>query len=107
MFMNLFCTNDPEWAWAQHRGGILHVKHAYDLLAQQPRPPATHEELPNWDKVFLTPDQMVELLREILTGAAPDHFLLADNKPGMTYEDYYEFHNLLAEQVWPQIKDLA
>jgi len=94
MFMNLFCTNDPEWAWAQHRGGILHVKHAYDLLAQQPRPPATHEELPNWDKVFLT-------------GAAPDHFLLADNKPGMTYEDSYEFHNLLAEQVWPQIKDLA
>ena len=107
MFMNLFCTNDPERAWAQYKDGILHVKHAYDLLAQQPRLPKTPEDLPNWDKVFLTPDQMVALLREILDGAAPDHLQLWDNKPGMTYEDSYEFHKLFAEQVWPKIKDLA
>ena len=47
MFMNLFCTNDPEWAWAKYKDGILHVKHAYDLLAQQLPLPETPEELPN------------------------------------------------------------
>ena len=83
------------------------MKHAYDLLAQQPRLPETPEELPNWDKVFLTPDQMVDLLQEILAGASPDHLLLWDNKPGMTYEDPYGFHKLFAEQVWSKIKDLA
>ncbi len=59
------------------------------------------------DKVFLTPDDMVKLLREILEDAAPDHLELWDNKPGMTYEDSYEFHKLFAEQVWPKIKDLT
>ena len=49
--------------------------------------------------MFLTPDQMVALLREILDGAAPDHLQLWDNKPGMSYEDSYEFHKLFAEQV--------
>ena len=107
MFMNLFCTNDPERDWAKYKDGILHVKHAYDRLSDLPLTPETPEELPNWDKVFLTPDQMVKLLREILEGAAPDRLLLWDNKPGMTYEDSYEFHKLFTEQVWPEIKDLT
>ncbi len=77
------------------------------MLSEQPLLPETPEELPNWDKVFLTPDQMVRFLRDILEGAAPDHLLLWDTKPGMTYEDAYAFHKLFAEEVWPQIKDLT
>ena len=56
--------------------------------------------------MFLTPEQMVKLLLDMLEGAAPDHFLLWDTKPGMTYEDSYAFHQLFAEEVWPKIKDL-
>ena len=107
MFMNLFCTEDPERAWAKYGAGMLHVKHSYDLLSGLPPTPATPEELPNWDKVFLTPDQMVKLLREILEGAAPDHLLLWDNKPGVSFQESYEFHKLFTEKVWPEIKDLV
>ena len=107
VFFNLFCTHDPERAWATYRDGILHVTHAYARLAEQPLRPKTPEELPNWDKVFLTPDQMVRFLRDILAGAAPDHLLLWDTKPGMTYEDAYACHKLFAEAVWPHIKDLT
>ena len=107
MFVNFFCTKDPEQAWAKHKDGLLHVKHAYDRLLEQPLLPETPEELPHWDKVFLTPDDMVKLLRELLDGAAPDHLELWDNKPGMSYEDSYEFHKLFVEQVWPKIKDMA
>lgn len=106
-FMNLFCTNDPERAWAKYKDGLLHVTHAYDGLLEQPPLPKTPEELPHWDKVFLTPDQMVALLRDYLGGAAPDVLLLWDKKPGMTYQDSYEFHKLFAEQVFPKIKDLV
>ena len=53
------------------------------------------------------PDQMVPLVQGILEGAAPDHFLLWDTKPGMTYEDSYAFHKLFVEEVWPKIKDLT
>ena len=94
VFFNLFCTNDPERAWATYRDGILHVTHAYAMLSEQPLLPET-------------PDQMVRFLRDILEGAAPDHLLLWDTKPGMTYEDAYAFHKLFAEEVWPQIKDLT
>ena len=107
MFVNLFCAKDPEQAWAKYKDGMLHVKHAYDRLLEQPLLPETPEELPHWDKVFLTPDDMVKLLRELLDGAAPDHLELWDNKPGMSYEDSYEFHKLFVEQVWPKIKDMA
>ena len=106
VFFNLWCTNDPELAWAKHKDGILHVTHAYAMLAGLPPLPQKPEELPHWDKVFLTPDQMVKLLREILESAAPDHLLLWDNKPGMTYDDSYDFHKLFAEEVWPKVKDL-
>jgi len=101
------CTHDPERAWATYKDGVLHVTHAYAGLAERPLLPETPKELPHWDKVFLTPDQMVQLLRGILEGAAPDHFLLWDTKPGMTYEDSYAFHKLFAEEVWPKIKDLT
>ena len=105
--MNLFCTEEPERAWANYKDGTLHVTHAYAGLRDEPRLPRTPEELPHWDKVFMTPDQMVDLLLEFFEGAAPDHLLLWDIKPGMTYEASYEFHKLFAEQVWPKIKDLA
>ena len=105
-FFPLFCTHDPERAWATYKDGVLHVTHAYAGLAERPLLPETPKELPHWDKVFLTPDQMVQLLRGILEGAAPDHFLLWDTKSGMTYEDSYAFHKLFAEEVWPKIKDL-
>jgi alkanesulfonate monooxygenase SsuD/methylene tetrahydromethanopterin reductase-like flavin-dependent oxidoreductase (luciferase family) len=107
MFINVFCTNDPERAWAKYKDGMLHVTHAYAALLEQPLLPQTPEELPHWDKVFLTPDQLVNLLKEVLEGAAPDHLLLWDKKPGMTYEDSYEFHKLFIEEVWPTIRNLA
>jgi len=105
-FFNLFCTHDPERAWAQYKDGILHVAHAYARLAGLPPLPETPEDLSHWDKVFLTPEQMLKLLLDMLEGAAPDHFLLWDTKPGMTCEDAYAFHKLFAEEVWPKIKDL-
>ena len=107
VFMPLFCTDDPERAWATYKDGILHVTHAYAMLRDEPLLPRTPEELPHWDKVFLTPEQMVPLLLELFAGAAPDHLLLWDIKPGMTYEASYEFHKRFAEQVWPQIRALA
>ncbi len=69
VFMNFFCTDDPKRAWAKHREGILYVTHAYAALRSEPLVPETPEELPHWDKVFLTPDQMVKLLRELFDGA--------------------------------------
>lgn len=107
VFMNLFCTDDPERAWARYKDGILHVTHTYAMMRDEPLLPRTPEELPHWDKVFMTPEEMVKLLREFFAGAAPDHLLLWDVKPGMTYEDSYAFHKLFVEQVWPQIRDLA
>jgi hypothetical protein len=44
----LFCTHDPERAWA-YRDGILHVTHAYARLAGRPPLPETPEEVPHWD----------------------------------------------------------
>jgi hypothetical protein len=105
--MPLFCTDDPERAWATHKDGILHVTHAYAMLRNDPLLPRTPEELPHWDKVFMTPDQMVHLLRDLFAGAPPDHLLLWDIKPGMTYEASYEFHKRFAEQVWPKIRALV
>ena len=107
VFMNFFCTDDPERAWAKHREGILYVTHAYAALRSEPLLPNTPEELPHWDKVFLTPDQMVELLRELFDGAPPDHLLLWDATPGMTYEESFESHKMFIERVWPRLTDLA
>lgn len=59
--------------------------------------------MPHWDKVFLTPDQMVKLLRELFDGAPPDHLLLWDATPGMSYEESYESHKMFIEQVWPKL----
>ncbi|HIN36642.1 MAG TPA: LLM class flavin-dependent oxidoreductase [Dehalococcoidia bacterium] len=103
VFMNFFCTDDPERAWAKHREGILYVTHAYAALRSEPLLPETPEELPHWDKVFLTPDQMVKLLRELFDGAPPDHLLLWDAVPGMSFQESYESHKMFVEQVWPKI----
>ena len=32
LFLNVFCTPDPQRAWARYREGILHVEHTYAVL---------------------------------------------------------------------------
>jgi alkanesulfonate monooxygenase SsuD/methylene tetrahydromethanopterin reductase-like flavin-dependent oxidoreductase (luciferase family) len=106
LFLNVFCTEDPERAWARFREGMLHVEHQYALLRGEQPAPATPEDLPNWQQVFFTPDDLVGYLTDMLGGAAPDHLLLWDNRPGMTWDDSYEMHQLFVDRVWPRIRDL-
>lgn len=103
LFLNVFCTDDPERDWARYREGILHVEIEYAKLRGD-EPPATPESLPNWDRIFFTPDDLVAYLTDLFAGAPPDHLLLWDNRPGMSWDESYRMHQLFAEQVWPRIR---
>ena len=106
-FMKLFCTDDPERAWARHKKGVLYVTHSYDKMRDEPTQPNTPEELPHWDKVFMTPDAMVKMLNEFFGDARPENLLLWDVMPGMTYDESYESHKLFMEEVWPHIQGFS
>ena len=108
-FITLFATHDPERAWATHRESILHValyyaKHVGYMGGVVPETP---EDIPNWNKFFLTPDDCVALIREYFGGAPPDTLILWGNRPSMTFSQALEFHRTFAEEVMPRVRDLT
>ena len=112
-FPILFATDDPERAWNKHKEGILHVAQSYATMmgaqaftAMIGRPPPEKpEDLPNWNRIFLTPDDCVKHIQEYYGDALPDHLVLWGDRPGMTLEESAQFHQTFIEKVWPRIRD--
>jgi alkanesulfonate monooxygenase SsuD/methylene tetrahydromethanopterin reductase-like flavin-dependent oxidoreductase (luciferase family) len=108
-FITLFATRDPERAWAEHKQGILHVARYYAEVVGYAGgvAPEKPEDIPNWDKLFLTPEDCIKLIRNYFGGAAPDTLVLWGNRPGMSFAQASEHHRLFAEEVMPQVRNLT
>lgn len=112
-FGQLYVTEDPERAWAKHREAVFY-RRAYRrfdgsqpyLFAFQGGPAEKPEDLPNWDSMFLTPEECVKRLRETFAESAPDEMIISADGPGMLFEDTAEYLRLFAEKVMPQLQDL-
>lgn len=111
-FISLRVTDDPEKAWAEHRESHLYLA---DYERQGRRPYADRfgfgagiapEDLPGWDRVFLTPDQAVATFREVYSDNGPDELHLLWRRPSMSMEQSLEHLRLFKEQVEPRIRDI-
>lgn len=111
-FGSCFVTDDPEKAWATHREGAFasfHYQrqgvHPYSELLME-TVPETPEDLPNWQRLFMTPDQAIAELREVFAHGAPDELHLMAKRSGMSWEQSAEYLHNFAEKVIPAVQDL-
>ena len=111
-FGTCFVTDDPERAWAKHREGVLaHVD--YERQGVRPytsllleTPPKTPEDLPNWRRLFSTPEQAIAEIREVYADGAPDELHLMAKRHGMSWAESAEYLRAFAEKVIPAVRDL-
>ena len=111
-FGSCFVTDDPERAWAEHREGAFASFH-YERQGVRPyssllmdRLPDKPEDLPNWQRLFMTPDQAIAELREVFADGAPDELHLMANRAGMSWQQSAEFLRNFAEKVMPAVQDI-
>jgi len=111
-FGSCFVTDDPEKAWAEHREGVFA---SFNYERQGVRPystllmdtiPQKPEDLPNWQRLFVTPDQAIAELREVFANGAPDELHLMAKRAGLTWEQSAQYLRNFAEKVIPAVKDL-
>ena len=107
-----FVTDDPERAWVEHREGVFasfHYErqgvHPYSSLLMETLPDKP-EDLPNWQRLFMTPDQAIAELREVFADSAPDELHLMAKRSGMSWQQSAQFLQNFAEKVIPAVKDL-
>jgi alkanesulfonate monooxygenase SsuD/methylene tetrahydromethanopterin reductase-like flavin-dependent oxidoreductase (luciferase family) len=111
-FGSCFITDDPEKAWVKHREGAFasfHYQrqgvHPYSELLMETIPEKP-EDLPNWQRLFMTPAQAIAELREVFSNGAPDELHLMAKRSGMSWEQSAEYLRNFAEKVIPAVKDL-
>jgi alkanesulfonate monooxygenase SsuD/methylene tetrahydromethanopterin reductase-like flavin-dependent oxidoreductase (luciferase family) len=111
-FGSCFVTDDPEKAWATHRIGAFASFH-YERQGVHPYTsvfletmPQTPEDLPNWQRLFMTPEQAIAELRQVYADGAPGELHLMANRAGMSWEQSAEYLRNFAEKVIPAVKDL-
>lgn len=111
-FGSCFVTDDPERAWAEHREGAFasfHYErqgvHPYSSLLME-TVPEKPEDLPNWQRLFMTPDQTIAELCEVFADDAPDELHLMAKRSGMSWQQSAQFLQNFAEKVIPAVKDL-
>ena len=68
--------------------------------------PEKPEDLPNWQRLFVTPEQAIAELREVFACGAPDELHLMAKRSGMSWEQSTIYLRNFAEQVIPAVKDL-
>ena len=68
--------------------------------------PDKPEDLPNWQRLFMTPDQAIAELREVFADGAPDELHLMANRAGMSWQQSAEFLRNFAEKVMPAVQDI-
>ena len=112
-FGTSYVTDDPEKAWAEHRLGFLHSFN-YERQGVRPysalfmeKPPEQPEDIPGWEKVFVTPDDAIAELRAFYADGAPDEIHLIPKKPGMSWEQSGQYMRNFIERVAPAVQDLA
>jgi alkanesulfonate monooxygenase SsuD/methylene tetrahydromethanopterin reductase-like flavin-dependent oxidoreductase (luciferase family) len=111
-FGSCFVTDDPEKAWAKHREGALatfHYErqgvHPYTALMME-TPPREPEDVPNWQRLFCTPEQAIAEIREVYAAGAPDELHLMASRAGMSWEESATYLRNFAEKVIPAVRDL-
>ena len=111
-FGSCFVCDDPERAWAKHREGALasfHYErqgvHPYTSLMME-KPPRTPEDIPNWRRLFCTPEQAIAEIREVYASGAPDELHLMANRAGMSWQESAEYMRNFIEKVAPAVRDL-
>ena len=111
-FGSCFVTDDPERAWAEHREGAFASFHyerqgvrPYSSLLMETLPDKP-EDLPNWQRLFMTPDQAIAELREVFADGAPDELHLMANRAGMSWQQSAEFLRNFAEKVIPAVQNI-
>jgi alkanesulfonate monooxygenase SsuD/methylene tetrahydromethanopterin reductase-like flavin-dependent oxidoreductase (luciferase family) len=112
-FGSSYVTDDPEKAWAEHRLGVLH---SFNYERQGVRPystmfmqtePQTPEDVPGWEKIFVTPDQAIDELRSVYANAAPDEIHLMATKAGMSWDQSAEYMQNFIDHVMPAVRTLG
>ena len=68
--------------------------------------PEKPEDLPNWQRLFMTPDQAIAELREVFADGAPDELHLMAKRAGMSWEQSAEYLRNFAEKVIPAVREL-
>ena len=111
-FGSCFVTDDPEQAWAEHREGAFasfHYErqgvHPYSALLME-TVPEKPEDLPNWQRLFMNPDQAITELREVFADGAPDELHLTAKRSGMSWRQSAQYLQNFAEKVMPAVQDL-
>lgn len=111
-FGSCFVTDDPEKAWAKHREGAFasfHYErqgvHPYTELMME-TPPRAPEDIPNWQRLFCTPEQAITEIREVYANGAPDELHLMATRAGMSWQESAEYMRNFAEKVIPAVRDL-
>lgn len=111
-FGSCFVTDDPEKAWAEHRQGAFasfnyerQGVHPYsslflETILEKP------EDLPNWQRLFVTPEQAIAEFRQVYANGAPDELHLMAKRAGMSWKQSAEYLRNFAEKVIPAVKDL-
>lgn len=111
-FGTCYVTDDPEKAWARHREGLFHSfnyqrqgVHPYSKVFMETIPQKP-EDMPGWDRVFQTPDQVIAELRDTYADGAPSELHLVATKAGMSFAESAKYLRNFAEQVMPAVQDL-
>jgi hypothetical protein len=71
-----------------------------DTVPEQP------EDLPNWERLFVTPAQAIAELREVFADGAPDELHVMARRAGMSWEQSAEYLRNFAQHVIPAVRDL-
>lgn len=110
-FGTCYITDDPEKAWARHRQGVyehFHYRrgdiHPYSSLLMD-SPPGKPEDIPNWERIFQTPEQAIAEIREAYSDGRPDELHLMATRYGMTWEESAEYLRKFAELVVPALNE--
>lgn len=111
-FGTCYVTDDPEKAWAEHREGLFHSfhyeragLHPYSSLMMDTVPQAP-EDMPGWENLFQTPDQVIAQLRADYAEGGPTELHLMAHRPGMSFEQSAQYLRNFAEKVMPAVTDL-
>lgn len=111
-FGSCFVCDDPEKAWAEHREGVFASFH-YERQGVHPytsvfldTSPQTPEDLPNWQRLFMTPEQAITELRHVYANGGPGELHLMAKRAGMSWEQSAAYLRNFAEKVIPAVKDL-
>ena len=87
---HLYVTDDPEREWAKHKDALLYRRNYKRFNGSQPyvevlgkdtmdRP----EDLPNWESLFMTPEEAVKRIRATYAESAPDEMRITADNPGI------------------------